>query len=51
MPHTSIDGQIIDNDSVVDEVNRMAGKQNERWINSDLELPKKAKNRFEKLSS
>ena len=50
VPHTSMDGQIIDNKSVVDEINRMADKQSERWIDSDLELSKKAKKRFEKLS-
>ena len=51
VPHTSIDGQIIDNVSVVDEIGRMADKQSDRWIDSDLELSKKAKKRFEKVSS
>ena len=50
VPHTTIDGQIINEESVIDEINSMADKQKERWIDSDLELSKKAKQRFDRVS-
>ena len=51
MPHTELDGQILDFDNVKGQVKDIAEKQRTRWVSDkDLELSKKALARKDKVS-
>jgi len=51
MPHTELDGQVLDFDDVKEQVKEIAENQRTRWVNDeDLELSKKGLARKNKVS-